>query len=144
MILGDARLLHLLQPSNQSLPPPKTQIDSHVGHTVACSALEGCLGCSAGIASCCVCFVPGLMLDLVGSKFFVRGFGFCGRSVSRVSWSVGTKVCVFMLLPDSAISPPTLTSCSSHTEVCDALGATDGITSLTTITCTLTTTEFTL
>ena len=30
---------------------------------------------------------------------------------------------------DSAISPPVLTSCSSHTEACNALGATDGITS---------------
>ena len=30
---------------------------------------------------------------------------------------------------DSAISPPIPASCSSHTEACDALGATDGITS---------------
>ena len=34
--------------------------------------------------------------------------------------------------------------CSSHTEVCNALGATDGITSLTTIKCTLTMTACTL
>ena len=44
---------------------------------------------------------------------------------------------------DSAISPPILTSCSSHTAACNAFGATNGITSLTT-TCTLTTTTCTL
>ena len=44
---------------------------------------------------------------------------------------------------DSAISPPIPTSCSSHTEACNALRATDGITSLTT-TCTLTVTTGTL
>ena len=38
---------------------------------------------------------------------------------------------------DSDISPPILTSCASHTEACNALGATDGMTSLTTATCTL-------
>ena len=51
---------------------------------------------------------------------------------------------LFFSLPDSAISPSILTSCSSHTEACNALGATEGITSLTTITCTLTTTTCTL
>ena len=29
------------------------------------------------------------------------------------------------VFPDSAISPPILTNCSSHTEACNALGATD-------------------
>ena len=33
------------------------------------------------------------------------------------------------LFPDSAISPPILMSCSSHTEACNALGTTDGATS---------------
>ena len=42
------------------------------------------------------------------------------------------------VFPDSAISPPMLTSCSSHTEACNAIGPTDGTTSLTTA-CTLTT-----
>ena len=50
----------------------------------------------------------------------------------------------FLFFPDSAIAPPILTSCSSHTEACNALVATEGITSLTTITCTLTTTTCTL
>ena len=35
------------------------------------------------------------------------------------------------LFLDSAISPPIPMSCSSHTQVCDELGTTDGVTSLT-------------
>ena len=41
-------------------------------------------------------------------------------------------VCFFLggrVFPDSAISPPILMSCSSHTEACNALGTTDGVTS---------------
>ena len=34
------------------------------------------------------------------------------------------------VFPGSAISPPILTSCSSHTEACSTLGAADGITAL--------------
>ena len=33
------------------------------------------------------------------------------------------------VLPDSAISPPILMSCSSHTEVCNELETTDRVTS---------------
>ena len=35
----------------------------------------------------------------------------------------------FLMFPDSAISPPILMSCSSHTEACNELGTTDGVTS---------------
>ena len=69
-------------------------------------------------------------IDLTKERgFFVRVFLFL------------SSVCLFLFLfPDSAISPPIFTSCASHTE----LGATDGITSLTTISCTWTTTTCTL
>ena len=40
------------------------------------------------------------------------------------------RIFVFVFsFPDSAISPPILMSCSSHTEACNALGTTDGLTS---------------
>ena len=35
-----------------------------------------------------------------------------------------------LMFPDSAISPPIPTSCSSHIEACNALGATDGVTTM--------------
>ena len=41
------------------------------------------------------------------------------------------------VFPDSEISPPVLTSCSTQTGACNSSEATDGITTLTTTTCTL-------
>ena len=55
-----------------------------------------------------------------------------GDDFVRLRYIINVK-CFFLffakLFPDSAISPPILLSCSSHTEACNALGTTDGVTS---------------
>ena len=70
---------------------------------------------------CCIFYVLAccFLLLFLHVVFFCNGFSF------------------FFWFPDSAISPPILTSCSSHTEACNAFGATNGIATLTTTSCTL-------
>ena len=52
-----------------------------------------------------------------------------GSLKSRANGVATSTLLVDGVFPDSAISPPILMSCSSHTEACNALGTTDGVTS---------------